>query len=78
MITSLLMERSFENVISFSNFFVQLFDFAYDPNGDIPRELFYRGVVSLVLTILNIVCIVLMGVFMLFVKRVRGAVNIFL
>merc|ERR1719317_447000 len=48
----------------------EIFDFEYDPNGDIPMELFYRGLVSLVLTILNIVCIALMGVFILFVKRV--------
>jgi len=46
------------------------FVFEYAEHGDIPLELFWRGMISLTLTCVNIVCIVMVGVLMLLVKQV--------
>merc|ERR1712117_425547 len=46
------------------------FKFEYADEGDIPVELFWRGMISLTLTCVNIVCIVMVGVLMLLVKQV--------
>ena len=48
----------------------QDFKFEYADEGDIPVELFWRGMISLTLTCVNIVCIVMVGVLMLLVKQV--------
>ena len=52
------------------NHFVKTFRFEYAGCGDIPAELFFRGAISLVLTGLNILCIVVVGVLILLVKQV--------
>ena len=48
----------------------QVFKFEYAGEDDIPLELFLRGMVSLTLTVLNILCIIGVGVLILFVKQV--------
>eukprot|EP00091_Calanus_sinicus_P021548 TRINITY_DN6432_c0_g1_i1.p1 TRINITY_DN6432_c0_g1~~TRINITY_DN6432_c0_g1_i1.p1 ORF type:complete len:207 (-),score=62.92 TRINITY_DN6432_c0_g1_i1:473-1093(-) len=48
----------------------ETFKFEYASHGNIPQELFLRGVVSFVLTMVNIICIVVVGVFILFIKQV--------
>lgn len=48
----------------------ETFKFEYASDGNIPQELFVRGVVSFVLTMVNIICIVAVGVFILFIKQV--------
>ena len=48
----------------------QDFKFEYADEDDIPLELFLRGMVSLTLTVLNILCIIGVGVLILFVKQV--------
>jgi len=48
----------------------ETFRFEYADYGDIPAELFVRGLVSFILTIVNIICIVVVGVFILFIKQV--------
>ena len=45
------------------------FEFEYS-EGNIPLELFLRGLVSLCLTIVNILCILLFGVLTLYIKQV--------
>ena len=50
---------------------VQGFVFEYAEHGDIPLELFWRGMISLTLTAVNILCIIIVGVLMLLVKQVR-------
>ena len=47
-----------------------MFKFEYAGEDDIPLELFLRGMVSLTLTVLNILCIIGVGVLILFVKQV--------
>ena len=47
-----------------------MFKFEYASEDDIPKELFLRGMVSLTLTVLNILCIIGVGVLILFVKQV--------
>ena len=49
---------------------VQGFKFEYAEHGDIPLELFWRGMISLTLTAVNILCIIIVGVLMLLVKQV--------
>ena len=49
---------------------MQGFKFEYADEEDIPLELFLRGMVSLTLTVLNILCIIGVGVLILFVKQV--------
>ena len=49
-----------------------MFVFSYVTDGNISKELFYRGLVSLLLTFINIICIVVVGVVVLFLKRVRS------
>ena len=49
---------------------VQDFKFEYAEYGDIPLELFWRGMISLTLTCLNILCIVMVGTLMLLLKQV--------
>jgi len=49
----------------------ETFRFEYADYGDIPAELFVRGLVSFILTIVNIICIVVVGVFILFIKQVN-------
>lgn len=46
------------------------FKFEYAEHGDIPLELFWRGMISLTLTAVNILCIIIVGVLMLLVKQV--------
>ena len=46
------------------------FEFEYS-EGNIPLELFLRGLVSLCLTIVNILCILLFGVLTLYIKQVK-------
>ena len=46
------------------------FEFEYS-EGNIPLELFLRGLVSLCLTMVNIICILLFGVLTLYIKQVR-------
>jgi len=48
----------------------EIFKFEYADYGDIPQELFFRGAISFTLTMVNIVCIVIVGVFILFIKEV--------
>jgi len=48
----------------------ETFKFEYAEYGDIPQELFFRGAISFTLTMVNIVCIVIVGVFILFIKEV--------
>jgi len=48
----------------------ETFKFEYADYGDIPQELFFRGAISFTLTMVNIVCIVIVGVFILFIKEV--------
>ena len=48
----------------------QDFKFEYADEDDIPLELFLRGMVSLTLTVVNILCIIGVGVLILFVKQV--------
>ena len=50
---------------------VQGFKFEYAEHGDIPLELFWRGMISLTLTAVNILCIIIVGVLMLLVKQVK-------
>ena len=57
-------------VISLSHDYVQDFKFEYAEYGDIPLELFWRGMISLTLTCLNILCIVMVGTLMLLLKQV--------
>ena len=54
----------------------QTFVFEYASYGDIPQELFYRGVISFILTMVNIICIVMVGVLILLVKQVSKFVQI--
>ena len=49
---------------------MQGFKFEYAEHGDIPLELFWRGMISLTLTAVNILCIIIVGVLMLLVKQV--------
>ena len=49
---------------------MQDFKFEYAEYGDIPLELFWRGMISLTLTCLNILCIVMVGTLMLLLKQV--------
>jgi len=49
------------------------FKFEYASYGDIPQELFFRGLISFILTMVNIVCIIFVGVFILFIKQVSPA-----
>jgi len=46
------------------------FKFEYAEHGDIAEELFWRGMISLTLTCINILCIIIVGVLMLLVKQV--------
>jgi len=48
----------------------ETFVFEYASYGDIPQELFFRGVISFILTMVNIICIVMVGVLILLVKQV--------
>ena len=45
------------------------FEFEYS-EGNIPLELFLRGLVSLCLTMVNIICILMFGVLTLYIKQV--------
>ena len=56
--------------ISHDTLCVQGFKFEYAEHGDIPLELFWRGMISLTLTAVNILCIIIVGVLMLLVKQV--------
>ena len=58
------------SVIFLSHDRVQDFKFEYAEYGDIPLELFWRGMISLTLTCLNILCIVMVGTLMLLLKQV--------
>ena len=51
-------------------FVYQDFKFEYAEHGDIAEELFWRGMISLTLTCINILCIIIVGVLMLLVKQV--------
>ena len=50
---------------------MQDFKFEYTDQDDIPLELFLRGMVSLTLTCVNIICIIMVGVLMLLIKQVH-------
>ena len=63
-------------VIFLSHDRVQDFKFEYAEYGDIPLELFWRGMISLTLTCLNILCIVMVGTLMLLLKQVGGRCRI--
>eukprot|EP00092_Neocalanus_flemingeri_P095053 GFUD01120915.1.p1 GENE.GFUD01120915.1~~GFUD01120915.1.p1 ORF type:complete len:609 (+),score=97.80 GFUD01120915.1:35-1861(+) len=51
----------------------ETFVFEYASYGDIPQELFFRGVISFILTMVNIIGIVLVGVLILLLKQVTPA-----
>ena len=63
-------------VIFLSHDRVQDFKFEYAEYGDIPLELFWRGMISLTLTCLNILCIVMVGTLMLLLKQVGAGYTI--
>ena len=63
-------------VIFLSQDRVQDFKFEYAEYGDIPLELFWRGMISLTLTCLNILCIVMVGTLMLLLKQVGAGYTI--
>ena len=55
----------------YTNFTVQGYTPRYD-NDNLPMESFYMGLISLVLTLVNILCIILTGVLILRVKEVTS------
>ena len=55
---------------------IQNFKFEYADPDDIPMELFCRGMISLTLTIVNIVCILIVGVIMLLIKQVQDETHL--